>query len=247
MQPTLLLTRPQEEAQKTASFLEKKGFHVLFLPLFTSVERPFSATPPVTPFQAIIATSQRALQIFAARTSCRSTSLYTVGDRTAALARSLGFSQVSSAGGTALDLVRLIAKECVPDIGNILYISGAHTSHDLAALLARKGFTVHQEILYTMKPSVLHLPEPLACSFKRQEIAGTLLFSAQTALSFSRLMRQSGLGENCEIGYLFCLSQAVAQALSLLSRKIKIAKKPNQASLLEIVYETIPSHESPPS
>lgn len=236
---TILLTRPEEEAQETAFFLKKNEFDVLFLPLFAPVQRK-----PLKPFsldhiQAVIATSQRSVQAFAQITSCRSLPLYAVGDRTAFVAQQLGFQNVASADGTVEDLTFLVERACIPEKGGILYISGALINHDLPHLLTQKGFQVQHDILYEMKPLIFELPPSLIFSFKKKQIWGTLLFSPQTAFSFSGLMRQARLGENCEIGYLFCLSQAVAYSLSSLGGNIKIAKKPNQASLLEIVNETI--------
>lgn len=236
---TLLLTRPQEEAEETAFFLRQKGIQVVFLPLFAPLEKKLGPPLCLDKVQAVVATSRRAVQAFAEKTSCRTTPLYAVGDRTATLAQQRGFDPVVSADGDAHDLLVRIVQACLPEKGPLLYISGAHINHDLPALLRQKGFDVIHEILYEMVPLVETLPESLMWSFKQRQIWGTLLFSPQTALSFSRLMRQAGLREICEIGYLFCLSQAVAEVLSPLNGTIKIAKKPKQASLLEIVYETI--------
>ncbi len=64
---------------------------------------------------------------------------------------------------------------------------------------------------------------------------GVLFFSPRTAESFASLCARDGLSERCRTLTAFCLSPAVAEAAALPWRAVRIAARPDQESLLELL------------
>jgi uroporphyrinogen-III synthase len=239
--PTLLITRPKEDAEETVSLLQQSGFQSLLCPLLQ-----YEKLPPPTPFspacletlQAVLATSQYAIHTIPHKAHLLSKPLYTVGTRSAQVAYAYGFQHIRNAQGTAQDLCNLIEQTCSPEKGPLLYARGEAIRLDLPFLLSQKGFRVLHQVLYRMT-HLLKFPLPIQKAFRNQEIQGVLLLSPQTSVCFSQCIQQASLGKNLKMVYLFCLSEAVAASLTLFQDAIvRIAPRPTLASLMEICDET---------
>ena len=97
---TMLVTRPEPDASETARRLNALDIETVIDPLLRTETLPTSL-PAATGFAAIAVTSANALRALEARgelPNYRNLPLYAVGDRTADMARHLGFARVSSAG-----------------------------------------------------------------------------------------------------------------------------------------------------
>ena len=141
----LLVTRPEQDAARTAQALRARGHTVLLAPLMRleTIEAEFAG-----PFAAVLLTSANAARAVPAhrrRAELLSLAAFAVGARTAQAARESGFAQVESADGALGDLVRLATR--LPG-ERLLYLAGEDRAGDLAGDLAAHGIAVETAVVY---------------------------------------------------------------------------------------------------
>ena len=98
----VLVTRPIEDGAKTAERLKKRGVDVVLAPV-TAITSTGQA-PPSTPFDAVLISSANAIRHLPddARTRLLHVPLFCVGEKTASVARSAGFTSVTTARATGV-------------------------------------------------------------------------------------------------------------------------------------------------
>ena len=135
--PTVLLTRPQAQAERFAKALG--DIPVVISPLMRIEHQPLDAD--LTGYRGLVFTSENGVR------ACPKCALpaYCVGDRTAQAAKDAGMRAIS-AKGSADDLVRLIADRAVE--GPLLHIRGEHTRGDVAGKLHALGIQVDEHVGY---------------------------------------------------------------------------------------------------
>lgn len=208
----MLVTRPEPEASETAARLAALDIEAALCPLLTYQTLPTSLPEP-TGFAALALTSSNALRALDERgvlATYTGLPVYTVGDRTAARARDMGFATVKSASGNFADLVELLAHEKLA--GPVFYPAGREQSGDLAKSLSPFGVMVITANVYAMNP-VAELPAQIVGELEDGSVDAILFYSRRTAeiftaLSENHLSRLSRL----ELGML-CLSESIAEPL----------------------------------
>src|SRR5215831_3835155 len=143
----LLVTRPQEEGERTAANLRARG-HVVMLSPLLRIE-PVVAEFGPGPFAAVLTTSAnaaRAIAVHARIEELQRLPLYTVGLRSAVAAAEAGFTTVRSVYGDVHDLIAIVARELAEAASPLLYLAGKDRSVDLGAELARHGLKAHTVI-----------------------------------------------------------------------------------------------------
>ncbi|MBM3573087.1 MAG: hypothetical protein FJX52_12155, partial [Alphaproteobacteria bacterium] len=229
--PNVLITRPQDDAERLAAELAKSGAMPVIQPVITVVPRQGAALELVG-VQAVLLTSANGARALAAATARRDLRVMAVGDATAAAARGAGFAAVESAGGDADDLIRVVRVRLDPKDGALLHVAGRDVAGDLAGRLGQFGFAVRRAILYQAKP-IAELSTELRARIGAGGIDAILLFSPRTAASFVSLLRSAGLAGHAATIAAVCLSPAVASAIEALAwREIVIAAAPTQTDLL---------------
>ena len=232
----LLVTRPQEDGERTAAALRARGHEVLLAPLLR-IEAVAAELPP-GPFAAILTTSAnaaRAMQKHPRIGELRGLPLLTVGARSAEAAHAAGFLQVRSADGDARDLVALAARHFSGAPGPLLYLAGEDRAADLAGELRRHGLTVHTAIVYRAVAAERFAP-PIAQAIAAGEIDGVLHYSARSAAAFVRCAENAGLAQQCAQLTHYCLSARVAAPLiGSAAHAIRVAARPDEAALLELI------------
>jgi uroporphyrinogen-III synthase len=231
---TALVTRPQEDAAGITSALTARGFAVAVEPMLEIVIRRGVALP-LDGVQGILATSANGVRALAANLEGRDLPVWAVGDATAACARSLGFTQVESAGGDVDTLAALVAGRVDPAKGALLHAAGSAVAGDLAGRLGSQGFTIRREVLYQAQTAQVASPALLdLLAGERLDLA--LFFSPRTASTFATLTRRAERAERCRTITAYALSPAVAEALAALPwRAIHAAPRPEQDSLLAVI------------
>ena len=208
----MLVTRPEPEAADTAARLRALDIEPTLCPLMR-----FEALRPSLPeakgFAAIALTSANALRALEQRGALHGylgLRAYTVGERTATHARTAGFRQVESAGGTLADLAELLAHAGLE--GPVLYPTAREPAGDLAKSLAPYGVMVITAHVYAMH-GVTSLPLEVREALVGGEIGAALFYSRRTAETFVKLAGD-GLGRtvHTRLGML-CLSEQVAEPL----------------------------------
>src|SRR5262249_36088728 len=106
----MLVTRPEPDASETPPRLSALDIDAVVEPLLIA-ETLSTTLPDAQGFAALAVTSANALRALADRDELsrfHPLPVYTVGDRTARIARDFGFRAVVSAGGSLDDLVKLL-------------------------------------------------------------------------------------------------------------------------------------------
>lgn len=232
----LLVTRPEPGASRTAEALARLGHDVVKSPLFTF--RLLADQPlPNGPFQAVLVTSANAITALAAhpeRDLLKEVPLYSVGDATAVQARRAGFVNVHSAGGDAIDLIRLVAESCRPTDGPLLYIAGEDRAAELDDRLAPGGFEVQTVVLYAMDPD--GLSDEALEAMHQDTLDGLLAYSPRAAAALALALRAAGLVPLSPDLCCFCLSEAVAAPLrAIAAGPVVVAPAPDQISLFAAI------------
>ena len=185
--------------------------------------------------QAILATSANGVRALGLRSDGRTLPLLAVGDATGREARAIGFAAVESAAGDVAALAALVRARLDPAQGTLLHVAGTALAGDLAGLLRAAGFTCRREVLYRARTAET-VSEETAAALRNGALDGVLLYSPRTAATFVRLVMAAGLTTDCARLHAFCLSGAVAAAVSDVAwRAIVVAAEPTEDALVEAV------------
>lgn len=226
----LLLTRPNADAERTAAQLRSRGHRVEIDPLLTIRSRPRPLD--LEGMQAILFTSANGLRAFLASSEVRDIPAFAVGPASAAEARSSGFRSVLAAKGDAAALADLVIARLDPNAGPLLHPAGSVIAGGLSEKLVAAGFELRRVVLYEAVPAT-RLAERTQQLLHARAFDGALFYSPRTATTFVSLVQQAGLRESCAVMTAYCLSPAVAAALSPVAwRRLCTASEPREAALL---------------
>ncbi|AWK89551.1 uroporphyrinogen-III synthase [Azospirillum thermophilum] len=238
--PTLLITRPADDAEPMRSLLRQRGYGVMVEPMLT-VRWRTDRHPDPAEVQALLFTSANGVRAFARCSDERALPVLAVGAASAAAAREAGFAAVESADGDVADLAALIRRRCDPAAGALLHAAASAVAGDLGGMLAADGFTVRKEVLYETVPAAA-LSGETAVALRQGRIAGVTLMSPRTARSFVALLDAAGLLEACRSADMIGLSRAVDEAAAATAdgrpvpwRERRVAERPDLDSLLDLL------------
>lgn len=230
----MLVTRPEPDAQATGDRLAALGIASEVAPLLTRQVLDFNL-PALSGFAALAVTSTNALRALEEKgilPSLTHLPVYAVGDRTAHEARSLGFAEVISAGGTFERLSTVLALARLE--GPVFYPAGRHLSGDLAHALAPHGIMVVTATVYDMVAE-LDFPADVMARIESGEIVAALIYSRRTAEIFASLLSDRLAAARKRELALFCLSENVAQPLieSHFTR-VHLADRPDEEAMMSL-------------
>jgi len=228
----ILVTRPSEDAARTASRLMGLGHEVILAPVTDVV--PTHNPIPDRIFDAVIATSANALRMLdtEALAHLRDQQLFCVGAKTALAAKERGFLKITTGRGSGADLVAEIIAT-LPATAQCLYLTGTPRKPAIEDGLAKAGIAVTPIELYAMVP-VHDWP---ACPVEDIQ-------TCEAALHFSRasvealLIRTAQQGLDTYLASLrhLCLSDDVAAPLRARGlSKITVAPSPQEDELLALL------------
>lgn len=201
----ILITRPIKQAIATQQELEFIGYNSVVYPLLEIHPENFEAD--FSKYDAVIITSQNAAEIV--RAKLNDISLFLVGAESAAILHDKNIQFV------AQDAKELLAKIKTYPYKNYLYLSGDHISTKINA---------ERKIVYR-SVAVTKLPKEIL-----EYVTCVLFYSARTAEIFSKLIGSYNLSQ-CKA---LCISQKTADQIEHLAwQSVVVARKPNEASLLE--------------
>ena len=226
----LLVTRPREDAERTAAALRARGHTVMLAPLL-HIE-PIAADFGPGPFAAVLTTSANAAH--GRIEELRRLPLYTVGRRSAEAAKAAGFTTVHSADGDAHDLVAVVARELAGAAAPLLYLAGDDRSVDLGAELAWHGLKVRTVVVYRAAAAE-RLPSEAEQAISAGELHGVLHYSRRSAETFLRCAAAADLRASALALMHFCLSAQVAEPLLAATMQVRVAPRSDEAALLELV------------
>jgi len=230
----ILITRPLDDAKRTAEKLTALGHRCHVAPMLTIVERENIALA-FDDVQAIIVTSANGIRALAPRTPVRDVPVFAVGEHSASVARGLGFADVKSADGDVVALTRAIEAWAVPEGGALLHAAASKTAGQLRQTLEQRGYRVRTAVLYdavVAQAFDAQTRDMLAAG----EIDTVLFYSPRTAAAFADCVREAGLIAACRrIIALFISSAAAARCAALPFAQVRIAVRPNEDDLLKLL------------
>lgn len=195
--------------------------------------------PPPDRVGAILAASLNAVRALPA--THRTVPLVAVGDATAAEAVRRGFRTVRSASGDARALAALAARTLDPSAGPILLPTRRHEGLRLAADLRARGFRVLRRVVYDAV-AARSLPARAEAALAGGRISSVLFFSASAAGCFARLVRARRLAQGLAAVEGLTISRAAAARLAGLPlRRVRVAARPDQESLLALLERPRPT------
>ncbi len=228
----VLVTRAEPEAARTAAALAARGAIPIVAPLFTA--EAIAVEIDTAGLAGLLVTSPRTPRFLPPEVvrALNNRPAYAVGDRTAAVLRERGFTDVRSASGDVDALARRVAETGAR--GTFLHAGGEDRAGDLAVALEHHGVRVRTAIVYRMA-AVLAWPEAARQGLLAGTIDAVLHYSPRAAATFAELAAADP--ETCEpsrkprhVG----LSQAVAQALDpLAAPRVVVAERPDEAALFD--------------
>jgi uroporphyrinogen-III synthase len=232
----LLVTRPEQDAQRTAAALAARGHEVRIAPLL-KIEAIRGADLGPPPWQAVLMTSANAAHAAARHPKLgqlRAVPVLAVGRRTAEAARAAGFSDVTSADGSAGDLERLVRNRFAAG-ARLLYLAGSERSRDLAAELAPRGIDVRTIEIYRAH-AVRQFPAEILAELRAGEIDAVLHFSRRSAETFVRCAERTGLAGAALAPLQLCISAQAAEPLMRAgAANIRIAAQPDEDALVALI------------
>lgn len=231
----ILLTRPEADAQRTATALRARGHEAIVAPLLR-IEILSDADLGAGPWAGIVVTSANAVRAVAAHrrhNELRGVAVFTVGERTAQAMRAAGFTNVISADGDVKDLAALVARRLKP-VAPLLYLAGAERSGDLAGELRGQDFVVQTVLVYRVSVAD-EFPRAAAVALAAG-IHGVLHFSRRSAEAYVNAALGGGLFAAALTSPVhYCLSARVAEPLNAAgAANIRIAARPDEAALLDL-------------
>ena len=240
----MLVTRPEPDASDTAARLAALDIEAALFPLL-SHETLTTSLPDPAGFAGIALTSGNALRALDERGALKDFShlpAFTVGNRTAALARDMGFAEVHSAGGALSDVVDLLVHAGLK--GPVFYPTGRDQSGDLAKSLAPFGVMTITAQVYAMNAAA-ELPEQILGELEDGSIDAALFYSRRTAETFAQLCadKLSRLSR-LELGTL-CLSEAIAEPLvDAHFVRISLADYPSEEAMMALALSFARDHNA---
>jgi uroporphyrinogen-III synthase len=229
----VLVTRPRDQAKRTAAALRVLGHEVLIAPLLEI--RPTGAAPPEGSFAATILTSANAVPALAAhaRRGLAPERTFAVGERTAASARDAGLPNVQTTadegGGAAL--ARQVMAAVEPGAA-LLLVAGRERKAEPLASLTAAGFRVAVWETYAAH-AVAELPPSVREALRSGDLDAALHYSRRSAETALRLAEGAALLAPFLRLHQHALSEDVAEPLGRAGAgRVTVAARPDEASLL---------------
>jgi uroporphyrinogen-III synthase len=230
----IVLTRPQEDSERTAAALRAKGHDVLIAPLLRVEPVDAKLT---TAWGAVIITSANAavaLATNAAREGLIKLPLYAVGKRTADAAREIGFTDIVTAGGDVRDLLRTIVARRADSKGPLLYLAGEDRSGDLIGDLTVRGIAAEMAVVY--RAASAPFSGELIEALKERKADAVLHFSKRSAESYLAGAEAAQLTKPALAVVHYCLSAQIAEPLQTAgAERVMAAKRPDEASIIDLL------------
>ncbi|NDA45852.1 MAG: uroporphyrinogen-III synthase [Alphaproteobacteria bacterium] len=233
----VLVTRPHAEGQHTCQALALMGHEGLLAPLME-----IECLVPVWPqghFDALVVTSAEALRCLDAHSlpqALRHLPLYGVGARLGSLVQDKGLGEIVELAPRVSELItRLTARGVAGQ--RLLYLAGRYRKPDFERDLARAGAFVSAVELYAAR-DVGGLSVAASQALEQGQIGAVLHFSRRSAELFVTHVRAAGLEAHVAPIWHCAISPDAAEPLHAVTSLIKIAERPDAASLLALMQNS---------
>jgi uroporphyrinogen-III synthase len=227
---TVLVTRPEQDAQEIAELIRGKGYNVQ-CEAFLSVVLHDEAINDraLEPYDALIFTSKNGVRAFCHNSSKRNFEVYVVGDATAQEAYKNKFKNVHSAEKGGGDVASL--KEIIRNCGHskLLYLRGKHVTQSLENNLIDEKILYHTEFVKKINKNILK-------DIIKGKFSDILFYSVRTADAFMYALKDFDNFECLNTTRCLCLGDSIAKVVSVLPwRTIDVVQHPRKQNLLNLL------------
>lgn len=235
---TILITRPQTEANKLAKILMNCSIKTIVEPLL--IIKPIKPHFGFLDYyllnaQAVLITSINALRAIANFSLIRNITIIAVGNSCYIKAKLLGYPTVIAASGDVLSLIELVKVKFSSQTGWFFYPSADIIEIDLVEKLIKYGFITKRLIIYKSL-AVDSFSSKLLSLFKNQQLRGVVFFSKRTVKIFKNLIKYYQLSSAVRSLIVFNLSQKIAdEADELRCLASYTANEATEASLFNLI------------
>ncbi|MBF9232931.1 uroporphyrinogen-III synthase [Microvirga alba] len=226
----ILVTRSQDDAERTSQRLVARGHEALVAPTTRIV--PTGEPLPRDSWDALIVTSAHAIDALALVEDKR-IPVFAVGPHTASAVREAGFSSIVVADGDAKSLSALIRGTLSHGL-RLLHVTARHHKAEPAASLRAAGFFVVQWEAYEAQ-AIEALPLAAREALSAGQIGAALHYSRRSVDIFLRLAEQAGLTSTLRSFPHLCLSADVAGPFEGLGMTTLCASQPDEDSILALL------------
>ena len=226
----ILLTRPIEDCKDLIIKFKNLGHTVSHMPVI-KIDKLNYEIKKVEEFKAIIFTSANAIKYLDTKLIDKKILSFCVGEATERKARSNGFQNIISAEGNVNNLKELIIQNFEPSSGKMLYVSGETISNELDKDLSSHGYRVERIITYSAK-FVENLDENFIESLKKNIPDIVYIYSANSAASFLRLIKNYDIGNLWMDTNLMCISEKTSSILNEIKWKKIFIFRPGEEQFL---------------
>ncbi|HEY2446283.1 MAG TPA: uroporphyrinogen-III synthase [Rhizomicrobium sp.] len=232
----VLVTRPLNDARRTAQKLSERGHEALIAPLL-EIRIAADAKVSLDGVQAILATSANGICALAKLNPQRDVPVFAVGARTALTARSEGYREVLDAAGHAKSLSTLVTNRLRANAGDLLHAAGSNAQLELQTALRGAGFHIRSPVLYEAAERRT-LPPEADEALRSGSLDAVLTFSPRSAAAFANCVQNARLRSACRRLIACCISQEAAEPLRQMDfASIRIAAHPDHETLLALLDE----------
>ncbi len=227
----VLITRAAPEAETTAARLARMGHEPIVSPALVIEPVPFSLEADGV--QALLFTSAAGVRALGKR----DLPAIAVGEGTAEAARAIGYQDVRSANGAAVDLIEM-AKGLDPAAGAMVHVSGEDIATNVVEAISDAGFKAARVIVYRARPAPSLSAQAINLLTRDSLTAAVMLHSARGAESFCRLAEANGLRAQAARMVALCLGGRSAEVAAAFDfKRILVAAAPRETALLTLVDE----------
>jgi uroporphyrinogen-III synthase len=235
VRPVLLAVRPPDRMDDLAEHLDQASYRIICAPSLTYASRPDLPLVDLSPIQALVATSGRALDGLRDKLDgLRTLPLYVVGAASARRAQSLGFDRIAGVVPDVAALGQLLNTHISGH--HILYVRGDQIAQPLGLV---PDIRVTEMVTYYTQP-LEELADDAMAALTGGHVRAVLFFSSLSAGHFCKLVDKAGLVPHTRTLSALCLSSAVLG--SLLSNQwadIRSAITPDMPGMIRLV-RTLP-------
>ncbi len=219
---TVLITRPEPGASDFAEMMRNKGFNPIIFSVIKYEEVP-AQYDDIAKYSALVFTSAQAIRVFVKNSDIRDKIIFTVGDKTAEIAKNANFKKIYSADGDIKDLIILVEQQV--DNGDILHLCSADTLDNIwERRVVYKSIIIHEK-----GDSVIR-------AIKDNQISVVTLLSVKTAISFLLFIKDNNIESYLSNIEAVCISQNVKSVADDVTWKnLLVSSRPTASSMLDLL------------
>jgi uroporphyrinogen-III synthase len=233
---TIAVMRARDDAARSAAALRSRGFLAALAPAIEI--RATGALPPPGPFDALTATSAKAIAFLApaARAAIAGPPLYVVGGETAEAAATAGMRLAAEPAPDVAALIAALLDRLAPR-SRVLYLAGRERNGALEAALSEAG--------HLTTPVEVYAAEARAAWNEREAravagCAAALHYSSRSAALAAELAKRAGLAESFAALLHVCLSRDVGEPLRAWgAARLAYASEPREDRLIDALERAL--------